>query len=391
MDLKDVNETIYDLAQVGLLMGKKLVSGAFADEREVDPSLVSRLVGHLHPDRFQAKVAEIIEETESTKTLRLVPVDGSFPPFRAGQFVNVFLTIDKVKTSRAYSISSPPSRPGYIDITVRKMPDGFVSVYLCEKACVGETFELSGPAGCFYHEPITDTDDLVFLAGGSGITPFISMIRNAADLKLDLKMHVLYGCRTLDDVIFGDELADLACCKDNNLKVDIVVSEPGKGREGLCGFLDAPMISSQVGRLEGKTFFMCGPYAMYDLCLGALDSLGMPAGRVKRELSGPPPDITVVEGWPSKLKGNKEFALRIEGTRKKLSVKCGEPLLNSLERNRVAIDNLCRSGECGICRTRLVVGEVYMPPTATIRKADAVFGYIHPCMSYPTSDVTIRL
>jgi ferredoxin-NADP reductase len=389
LELKDIGNTFYDFARAGLVVGKKALEHTLADERYVEPELVSQLVGQLHPERVKAKVSEVILETESTRTLRLVPEDMPFPPFRAGQFVTIFVKIDGVETSRAYTISSPPSRP-YIDLTVREMPDGFVSRYLCNKVSVGDRFELAGPAGAFYHEPLMDSGDLVFLAGGSGVTPFMSIIQDSLDRDLGLKMQLLYGSRVPEDIIFEDRLSELACA-ENDLKVDYIISEPPEGYEGVCGFLEADIIKKLVGDLEGKTFYMCGPNLMYELCGGALDSLGIPSRRVKKELSGPPPDITAVEGWPEGIEAGAEFTVKVEGKRKKLTVKAGEPLLNSLERNKITIENLCRSGECGMCRTRLVSGEVFMPGTVNLRSADAALGYIHPCMSYPISDIEIRL
>ncbi len=390
LELRDVSDAIYDLGQAGLVIGRKILARSFADERRVEPELVSRLMGRLHPGRMQAEITEVIQETGSTRTLRLAPIGGPFAPFRAGQFVNLFLTVDGVATGRPYTISSPPSRPGYMDITVRGTPDGFVSTYLLGQAKTGDAFEISGPAGFFYHEPLSDTNDLVFLAGGSGITPFMSIIRDALDMNRDLAMHLIYGSRIQEDIIFAEELAALE--RDgSNLKVDIIISEPPEGYDGPTGFLDTDMIRTLVGDVTGKTFYMCGPHAMYGLCQGSLDELGVSSRRVKRELSGPPPDITAVEGWPERLKGDEEFKVKVEGKRNRFTIRCGEPLLNSLERNKVTLDNLCRSGECGLCRTRLLEGEVYMPPGATVRRSDLVFGYIHPCLSYPMSDITIRL
>ena len=176
-----------------------------------------------------------------------------------------------------------------------------------------------------------------------------------------------------------------------NLKVDVVISEPPEGYEGHTGFLDAKMIQTLVGDAEGKTFYICGPHAMYDLCVAALSELGVPARRIKRELSGPLPDITRVKGWPGELDLDQQFNIILDGTDKAFKARCGEPLLNSLERNGLAVDSLCRSGECGVCRIRLLQGEVFMPETASLRKTDAVFGYIHTCAAYPVSDITIRL
>lgn len=389
--LRDIGSAAFDVASIGLVVARKAYARSLADERNIDPGLVRRSVDALHPRRVRVKVAEVIEETPSTSTLRLVPAgDQPLFPFRAGQFVTVFLSVDGVSTSRAYSVSSPPTRLGHIDITVRRMPDGFVSKYLASGEREGEVLEISGPGGYFYHEPLVDTDDLVFLAGGSGITPFMSMIRNAVDLKSDVRIQLLYGSRRPDDAIFWDELAQTAC-SEKNFRANLVISEPPEEYPGLCGLLDEEMIGGRVGGIDGKTFFMCGPHAMYGLCSGALEALGVPARRIKKEASGPPPDITLVEGWPKAVKPSEVFTVTLADTRRRIDAAAGEPLLNSLERGGITLDNLCRSGECGVCRAALLDGSVFMPDTVAARKADLAWGYIHPCMSYPLSDITVRL
>ncbi len=391
MALKDVGYILGDLARAGLVVTKKAVVQSLADERAVSPEEVSDLVGRLHPQRIPVEVVRIIEETASTRTIRLASRAGApFPPFRAGQFLNLFLTVEGVATSRPYSISSPPSRTGTLDITVRKMTEGFVSRFLCEQVSAGDRFECSGPAGFFFHEPLMDTERVVFLAGGCGITPFMSMIRNAVDTNSLLQMHLLYGNRLPDDVIFREELERLAR-ETGNLQVDVVISEPPEGYDGLTGFLDADRIRDRVGEAEDRTFFICGPHAMYDLCLTALQELEVPARRIKRELSGPLPDITRVKGWPEGVAPDREVRVEIRDKDVTFTARCGEPLLNSLERNGLTVDCLCRSGECGVCRVRLLEGKVFMPETVALRQTDAAFGYIHTCAAYPLSDIVLRL
>jgi glycine betaine catabolism B len=391
MALKQAGHVLGDLARAGLVLTQKAIVHALADERAVSPAMVSDLVGRLHPHRIPVEVVRIVQETGSTRTFRLAPAGGDpFPPFRAGQFINLFLTVDGVATSRPYSISSPPDRSGFVEITVRQMTVGFVSRFLCERVRVGDRFSCSGPAGFFVHEPLVDTRRLVFLAGGCGITPFMSMIRNAADARSGVEMHLLYGNRSPDDVIFGEELDRLAR-EMETLRVDRVISEPPEGYEGITGFLDADRIRQQVGEVEGRTFFLCGPHAMYDLCAAALRELNVPARRIKKELSGPLPDITRVRGWPEGCAPDQEFRVTIQEKGTTFQARSGEPLLNSLERNGVAVDCLCRSGECGVCRIRLLEGKVFMPETAALRATDAAFGYIHSCAAYPLSDIVLRL
>jgi ferredoxin-NADP reductase len=373
---KETRDAITDIAKAGMVITRKVAAGILADERRLDPDAVDRVVSGLHPGRVLARVASVHDETESATTIRLVPAGSDpFPPFVAGQYIAVYLDVDGVPTSRPYSISSPP--------------DGFVSKYLCHSTRAGDLFEVSAPAGRFVHDPLVDTDELVFIAGGSGVTPFASMIRQAVDLKSGPAMRLIYGSRTEQDVIFGDELMGVACCEDG-VDLKLVISEPGPDWTGTCGLLDRDIITEFVGPVEGKTFFICGPPAMHVLCEGALEELGVPAKRIKTEASGPPPDVTLVEGWPEGYTGEEEYTVKIAGGASFRALSA-EPLLNSLERNGATIENLCRSGECGVCRAGLVSGSVFMPDTTAIRKSDAAFGYIHPCVAYPLSDLEIRI
>jgi ferredoxin len=150
------------------------------------------------------------------------------------------------------------------------------------------------------------------------------------------------------------------------------------------------MISSLVGRVEDKTFFLCGPAQMHRLCEDALESLGVPRRRIKKEAYGPPDDVTLELGWPG-ISVSNEFEVHEERSGKVFKARAGEPLMNSLERAGLAIPSACRSGECTVCRTRLVSGKVFTPSRVRHRWSDERAGYIHPCMSYPLEDLHIRL
>src|SRR3989304_627492 len=128
---------------------------------------VGQVINMLHPKRLSLQVSEIRQETRTTKTFRLVSADAYFPPFQAGQYINLLVQLGGVSTSRPYSIASPPSQTGYYDITVRQVVDGFVSSYLLDGVRVGDKFESTSPSGNFFHNPLFHGDDLVFLAGGS--------------------------------------------------------------------------------------------------------------------------------------------------------------------------------------------------------------------------------
>ena len=384
--------------------------------------IVKRVVSRLHPERMRLRVVEIVQETPTTKTFRCERSDGPsagsgrspLPPFRPGQYVNVFVDVDGVLTSRPFSISSPPSIPparggedrrkegeeGILELTVRDKVGGFVAPYLLHEIQVGDELESTGPKGSFYHEPLIDGDELVFLAGGSGITPFMSIIRDALRRERPLNIHLLYGSRAPDDVIYGDELAELAA-SHSNFTYSPVMSKAPPDYDGLTGLLDANLIREQVGTVEGKTFYVCGPGVMYDFCMAALDELGVPSYKVRRELYGPPDDVTQESGWPEGLLGDTIFNVEIAnlppalrgGQRggKTVRAPAGEPLMNTLERYGIVVPAVCRSGACSACRMRLLSGRVFQPAHTALRESDREHGYIHACVSYPLEDLRIGL
>jgi len=370
---------------------KALVEPGVKEVEELTETGLQRekaLMTTLHPGRITLKVMETIEETLSCRTLRLEQVEGPPPPFKAGQFINLFVLIDGIATSRPYTISSPPGRT-YYDITVRRKPDGFVSHYLLDRVKPGDIFTATEPAGVFLSNPLGNRRDMVFLAGGSGITPFISFLRQAVENRLALAVQLIYGSRNPEDVIFQDELRVMQR-QNPAIKVDLVISDPPAGWKGHKGFLDAELIHSLVGSTEGKTFFVAGPPEMHHLVDDALKTLKVPARRIKKEPFGPPGDITLEARWPG-ISKRDEFKCTEDRTGKIFAAAAGDPLMVSMEKAGIVVPAQCRVGRCSACRTRLLSGEVFIPGYDGRRWADAKAGYIHPCVSYPIGNLRIKI
>jgi len=348
----------------------------------------AQIVDLLHPKRLNLRVAEIRQETPSTKIFHLVSSDSYLPPFQAGQYINLSVEVGGLRTSRPYSIASAPNQIGYYEIAIRRAEDGFVSNFLLDKLQVGDPMESTSPSGNLYYNPLAHGKDLVFLAGGSGITPFMSMIREATERGLDRRIHLIYGSQNPADIIYANELSDRAQ-QHGNLKMDIVISDPPAGYRGLAGFISGGLIRRLIGEVTAKTFYLCGPEVMYAFCLKELESLGIPRKKTRTEVFGPPKDVTRQPGWPAEVKGDAQFQIVYMG-KKSISAKAREPLMISLEREGIVLPASCRSGECSLCRTKLVSGKVFQPRGVKLRKSDQVFGYIHPCLAYPLSDLELR-
>ena len=343
----------------------------------------------LHPERLELCVTDIIEETPTTKTLRLVSKDNYLPPFLAGQYLALFLEIDGIRTSRPYSISSQPNQIGFYDITVRRIEKGMVSNYLLDEVRRGDTLTSSGPAGNFYFNPLIHRKTMVCIAGGSGITPFMSMIREIIDCGFERNVYLFYGNRSSEDVIFGKELTRLSE-RFQNIHYIPVIENPADGYSGACGFITRDILREVLNDIEDKSFFICGPQGLYDFCLPQVEELGVPRRKIKQEMYGAPSNIWEYPGWPDEIGKDDVFVVKIKNGRQ-LKARSGETLMTALERNGIVVPSLCRSGECSMCRLKILSGKVYQPPGVPVRKSDRQFGYVHSCMSYPLEDLEILL
>ncbi|MFG2181547.1 FAD-binding oxidoreductase [Streptomyces abikoensis] len=342
-----------------------------------------RIIGTYHPARLALTVSAVIAEGPSTVTLRLRLPDGTdLPPFLAGQYVALFAD----GTSRPYAISSSPARPGHWDLTVRRVPGGLISNHLADTVKAGDTLVTTGPMGTFHHNPLFHGDDVVFLAGGSGVAPAMSMIRDIVDHGLDRHFHLLYGSRSADDILFREELDALAA-DHPNIRVDHVVTEAGPGWAGPTGFLTASLIETLAGPLDGRMVYVCGPQALYPYALTQLAELGHPPRRIRFEANGAPADPTTQPHWPTDTAPYAEVTVTARG--RSFRTRRGRPLLDALEDAGIRPEAACRSGGCSLCRVRVVKGTVHTAEEARLRLSDEKFGYTHSCVAYPITDVEL--
>jgi len=365
------------------------VSRRYGIHYTADTHAADQYINLLHPPRLLLRVLDIIEETVSTRTLRLVSEDRYLPPFLAGQYITLFLEIGSIRTGRPYSISSPPNQTGYYDITIRRVEGGLVSNHLLDEVKKGDILESSGPAGHFYHNPLFHDGTMVCLAGGSGITPFMSMIREAVECGLERNIYLFYGSKDLDDAVFHNVLRTISE-RFESIHYLPVIENPPDGYAGHTGLMTGDLVKKCVGDPEGKTFYLCGPQAMYDYCIPELENLGIPGKKIRKEVYGAPLNICDYPGWPEDVKAGDTFTVNVNDD-KTLKAKAGVSLITSLEKHGVAVPSLCRSGECSMCRVKVLSGKVFQPAGVPVRKSDRQFGYVHACVSYPLEDLEILI
>lgn len=349
---------------------------------------VAAPVEKLHQKELHLVVNTIEDTGKNAKIIRFVSENGYLPPFEAGQYINLFTEIGGVRTSRPYSISSSPRQRAYYEITVARIPEGFVSDYFLDTVKVGDRLTANGPAGVFRYQPVFHSKKSLFLAGGSGITPFMSMTREILEAGLDRDVVLLYGCRNPQAALYHEELSAYAA-QYPNFHYQLVVSDAVDGWSGETGFLNGALISRLVPDYAQRTAYICGPQVMNDFCKEELAKLGLPEKQIRREMFGSRRDIQNEPGWPTTLTGAEIFNLKVGG--KTIPAKSGETILTALERAGIRVNVCCRSGECSLCRVKLVSGQVFLAKGMMRRYADEKYGYIHSCKAYPIGDVEIML
>ncbi len=353
---------------------------------------VNRSARLLHPEEQLLRITDVIPQAPNIKTFMFSSADEQpLAYFRAGQYLSVRLFIGGSVVTRPFSLCSAPSEAldGHYAITVKRA--GFATGYMLDTWKVGDTVLASAPLGQFYYTRLRDAEHMIGLAGGSGVTPFLSMALAILNGEEAFRLTLLYGSRTQNDILFRDVLDECVRRGDGRIKVVHVLSdETAPGCES--GLLTAELIQKYAG--EGPySLFICGPQGMYDFVNKEIASLGKERKWVRREILSASKAPWNLPGYPSEKKG-KTFTVTVRQCGREYTCPAGadESLLVALERAGLRALSHCRGGECGWCRSRLLQGDVFIPESTDGRRAaDKLYGYIHPCVSYPTSDLVIDI
>ena len=351
----------------------------------------------LHPKRQYLKIAEVTERGEGCKSFTLVPDTEkgttALAWFGAGKYLTVFETIEGMPVSRAYSISSSPqdSLDGKYVLTIKLVEGGLMSRFILDNWAVGSKVEVSAPSGNFEYQPLRDAGKVICVAGGSGITPFVSMANAIADGDEDFEMVLLYGSRDYDNILFRDELAEVEKKCDKVKVVHVLSDENAEIPEG-CekGFVTAELIKKYAPENEAYSVFICGPQVMYDFLDGELPKLGIEKKYIRREMFGEFHNPATQEDYPADVPETVKITVTIQDKTYTVAALTSDSVMQTLEKNRISVPARCRSGECGFCHSHLIEGKVYVPKHLEYRRlADYKFGCIHPCCSFPLTDLVI--
>ncbi|MFJ4293978.1 FAD-binding oxidoreductase [Cupriavidus sp. NPDC089707] len=347
-------------------------------------------------ERRRLVCCRTVAETHDVRTFVFSAENGQPFSFEPGQFITVSADIDGETVSRCYTISSPPTRPYTLSITVKRTPGGRMSNWLHDHMKPGVVLHAYGPAGIFTPASAPAAKAL-YLSAGSGVTPLMSMTRTAFDLGLNRDIVFVHSARSPDDIIFRDELNGL-CAAADKLKVIHVCEGQGTERDwgGPLGRLSLELLQQQVPDFRDREVFTCGPAGYMNSVKEVLLQGGHNPARYHQEsfnfaetvepvADAPPSPTEIGESTAS------TYTVRLAKSGKTFAITPSETVLAAARKAGVALPSSCSQGLCGTCKTAVLEGSVEMRHNGGIRQREIDKGLRLMCCSRATSDLVLDL
>ncbi len=333
------------------------------------------------------RIREIIRETEEARSFVLEPI-GVAPEYKAGQFLTfLFTSWTGLPARRSYSISSSPNLNEPLTITVKRVVNGEFSRKLVNKAEVGDVLETIGASGFFILPPQPDDyEEYVFFAAGSGIIPVYSLIRTLLDLHPRKRVLLIYSNTSVATTIFYERLRALEEKYGPYFRIRFLFSQRSIVSEARLSpeLLEDLLIDYEVPR--NALFYLCGPPAYMRMIYFKLLTLGVTAGRVRREIFRAEKIIEIRK--PPDLRP-QSVTIQAGGKEFRISVQYPVTILQAARLAGVMIPYSCEAGQCGTCVATCVEGEVWMAQNEVLVEEDLQMGRVLTCTGFPIGGPTV--
>jgi ring-1,2-phenylacetyl-CoA epoxidase subunit PaaE len=342
------------------------------------------------------RIAEVISETSDAKSITFELPDALREEFffKPGQHLTLKADIQGEDIRRTYSLCVAP-QDGELKVTVKRIAGGVFSNWANDNLKAGDHIEVMAPHGSFTWEFNAQANNhYAGFAGGSGITPILSLLKTALLTEPDSRFTLFYGNRDSSSVIFLEELARLKNRFMDRFQVHHFLAEEAEDIDLFNGLLDRTKCDLILGSLvepeEITAFFICGPGPMMDAAEQALEGVGVPHGRifVERFTAGRPSAALAaqMQALQSQAQG-LTMMVTLDGRKRRVPFDAAAG--NILDSARVAglpAPYACKAGVCATCRARVVSGEVEMAARYGLSDEEIASGYVLTCQSVPKGE-----
>ncbi|MEO1185649.1 MAG: FHA domain-containing protein [Cyanobacteria bacterium J06636_27] len=310
------------------------------------------------------RCVRVIDETPDVKTFTFVAEPAVEFTYQPGQFVTLELEINGKTVRRAYSISSTPSRPHSLDITVKRAappndtpdaPPGLVSNWLHDNLQAGSQVKIGSPLGdfsCVEHP----SSKILFISAGSGITPMMSMSRWLLDTNAGSDIVFFHSAKTAEDVIFQQEL-ELMTSRYINFKLATTLSRQNSNPipGGRTGRFSKSMLSEIAPDFAERTVYVCGSESFTQQVKAILEELEFPMQNYYAESFGKPKKKkdNQIQQQTTITPKEKAETLVLAKSGLEMFYDSEDTILETAEKEGVELPSMCRMGACGKCKLRL--------------------------------------
>jgi ring-1,2-phenylacetyl-CoA epoxidase subunit PaaE len=356
---------------------------------------------HSGPKYYDLKVKEIIQETRDAVSI-VFEQPASRVEYKSGQFLTLIVPMGGKDVRRAYSLCSSPFVDQDLAVMVKRVDNGAMSNWLPENLKPGSRLKVMEPMGQFTTEFIkTNKRHLVMFAGGSGITPMMSIIKSILTQEPESIVSLIYCNRDIDSIIFKDILAKLETKYEGRLHVIHVLDNAPMNWQGYSGLLNHEMLTKLFERIpdwgsNNTTYLMCGPEGMMKNVESLLALRHIPEQKIFKEsfVQGTIDKDQKKESAPSGSEPlqDREVTIRYDGQEYKILVPANKAILETALDQGIDLPYSCQSGLCTACRGKALSGKVKLDEEEGLSQSERNEGYVLTCVGHPlTDDVVIEI
>lgn len=350
-------------------------------------------------DFYKLKVLEVNKETEQSTSIAFdVPMDlyETFN-YKPGQYLTLKFIINGKEVRRSYSICSSPVLDDPLRIGVKRVKDGLVSNHLNDNINAGDFVEVMAPNGRFYAEVKKDNYKTYYLfSAGSGITPILSILRTVLITEERSYVHMIYGNRSQDPVMFNTDLKTLQFEYPNRFILVNVLSRPKSNWSDLWkttkestfrkGRIDAEAVKWFINEYppyaQNAEYYICGPGTMIENTKKALKTLDVPDERIFIESFGGSDSKDVTDAYE-----NAKLKAHLNRETVQVSIPNGKTILRTLIDAGKKPPYSCEGGVCSTCMCKVIKGKVHMKNNLALTSKEVEKGYVLSCQSIPLTEI----
>ena len=338
---------------------------------------------------YPLRVTSVERDTDDAMVVGFEAPPEGFA-FEPGQYLTLRASVGGQELRRSYSICSDRR----LQIGIRRVDGGAFSTWVHEQLKPGDVIESYPPQGRFVLPPASAGRQVLFIAGGSGITPILSLLTALLEREPDSRATLIYANRRAASTMFKEELEDLKNRFMTRLSLHLVFSREAVDAPLYAGRLDAGKLSAfMAGPVPAAGLdevFICGPFEMNEQAEAALRGHGVPAERIHVERFGTP-EMQAGRSAPHEVRPGNAPEARItlirDGMARDFDFHAGDPsLLDAAARDGLDVPFSCKSGVCSTCRCKLVEGQVRMDKNFALDKAEVAAGFILSCQAHPLTE-----